>query len=123
MPEKYKTTSVGIDMTGVRTVLDNSDNDGNGEICMNGRHVFMGYLDMEKQTKDTIDERGLLHTGDVGRKDSEGFLFITGRIKGFLIKALLFYLFSFVYLIVYNLLPYYRVDNHGWRRECGAYTY
>ena len=69
-------------MIGVKTILDKCDNDGNGEICMKGRHVFMGYLDMEKQTNDTIDEEGLLHTGDVGRKDDDGFLYITGRIKG-----------------------------------------
>jgi len=49
---------------------------------MAGRHVFMGYLNMPEKTKETIDEEGWLHTGDIGRKDPYGYLYITGRIKG-----------------------------------------
>ena len=82
MPEKFLSGSVGTEFPGAETKLDAQDSDGNGEICMGGRHVFMGYLNMEEKTKESIDEHGWLHSGDVGRKDSEGFLFITGRIKG-----------------------------------------
>ncbi len=42
----------------------------------------MGYLNNEEKTENTIDDEGWLHTGDVGKVDEEGFLFITGRIKG-----------------------------------------
>ena len=49
---------------------------------MDGRHVFMGYLENEEKTKETIDSNGWLHTGDVGKKDKDGYLYITGRIKG-----------------------------------------
>jgi len=49
---------------------------------MAGRHVFMGYLNMPEKTKETIDDEGWLHTGDIGRKDPNGYLYITGRIKG-----------------------------------------
>ena len=49
---------------------------------MGGRHVFMGYLNMEDKTKEAIDDQGWLHSGDIGRKDEDGYLFITGRIKG-----------------------------------------
>ena len=49
---------------------------------MAGRNVFMGYLDEEAKTRETIDDDGLLHSGDVGKVDADGFLFITGRIKG-----------------------------------------
>jgi len=42
----------------------------------------MGYLNNEEKTKETIDGDGWLHSGDIGKMDEEGFLFITGRIKG-----------------------------------------
>lgn len=42
----------------------------------------MGYLNMEAKTKEAIDEDGWLHSGDLGKHDKDGFLFITGRIKG-----------------------------------------
>lgn len=49
---------------------------------MHGRHVFMGYLDEVEKTKEVLDSSGGLHSGDIGRKDENGFLYITGRIKG-----------------------------------------
>lgn len=61
--------------------------DGVGEICLWGRHVFMGYLESEDATVEAIDEEGWLHSGDLGRMDNQGFLFITGRIKEIIITA------------------------------------
>lgn len=52
------------------------------QVLMMGRHVFMGYLGEVEKTKEVIDDEGCLHSGDIGRKDSQGFLYITGRIKG-----------------------------------------
>lgn len=49
---------------------------------MYGRHVFMGYLNNEDKTKEAIDDEGWLHSGDLGKIDKDGFLSITGRIKG-----------------------------------------
>ena len=49
---------------------------------MYGRHIFMGYLDEDGKTRETFDDDGYLKTGDLGRIDKDGFLFITGRIKG-----------------------------------------
>lgn len=63
-------------------MLYQQTSDGIGEVCMWGRHVFMGYLEREEETKDVIDEEGWLHTGDLGRMDKEDFLYITGHIKG-----------------------------------------
>jgi len=49
---------------------------------MEGRNVFMGYLNTEEKTHEALDDDGLLHSGDIGKRDKNDFLFITGRIKG-----------------------------------------
>ncbi len=58
-----------------------------GEILIRGEHVFMGYLDDQQSTEDAIDEKGWLHSGDLGSLDAEGFLDITGRKKNLIITA------------------------------------
>ncbi len=42
----------------------------------------MGFLNVEDKTREALDEDGWLHSGDLGKVDEEGFLYITGRIKG-----------------------------------------
>jgi len=51
-----------------------------GEICSKGRHIFLGYLNDEANTKATIID-GWLHTGDLGQWTSSGLLKIVGRKK------------------------------------------
>lgn len=48
---------------------------------------MMGYLKNEAATKECIDSQGYLHSGDLGKTDQNGFLFITGRIKEIIITA------------------------------------
>lgn len=47
----------------------------------------MGYFKSEEETRNTIDNKGFVHSGDVGKVDAEGNLTITGRIKELLITA------------------------------------
>ncbi|NXW95484.1 ACBG2 ligase, partial [Alopecoenas beccarii] len=87
MPHAFRLTSCGREIPGCRTLIHKPDADGSGEICFSGRHVFMGYLNMEEKTKEAIDEDGWLHSGDLGKHDKDGFLYITGRIKELIITA------------------------------------
>ena len=74
--------SSGKIVAGCKNMLYQPSKDGVGEICLWGRHVFMGYLEQEDATVEAIDKEGWLHSGDLGHLDNQGFLFITGRIKG-----------------------------------------
>jgi len=65
----------------------NPDSKGEGEICMRGRHIMMGYLKNDKATRETLDPEGYLHSGDLGVITDKGFLKITGRIKELIITA------------------------------------
>ncbi|XP_046871703.1 long-chain-fatty-acid--CoA ligase ACSBG2 isoform X1 [Hypomesus transpacificus] len=83
----YHIMSCGKVVVGCKTKLDKPDEDGNGEICFWGRHVFMGYLNMPDKTEEALDHEGWLHSGDLGKHDKKDFLFITGRIKELIITA------------------------------------
>ena len=74
-----KLGSCGKVIPGVKNRLANPDDTGEGEVCMWGRHIMMGYLNREDKTSEDMDEEGWLHSGDLGSVDSEGFLFITGK--------------------------------------------
>jgi len=58
-----------------------------GELCYRGRHIFAGYMGKEKETSETIDKEGWLHSGDTAKIDADGFITITGRIKELIITA------------------------------------
>lgn len=78
--------TIGMALPGMKTKIVNPE-DGQGEICIYGRHIFMGYLNDAEKTSETVDSDGWLHTGDMGRIDDKGFVYITGRLKELLITA------------------------------------
>lgn len=68
--------SVGIPIPGVEVRIAE-----NGEICVKGPNVMLGYYKNPVATAETIDADGWLHTGDVGKIVAGKFLVITDRIK------------------------------------------
>ncbi|XP_072752863.1 very long-chain-fatty-acid--CoA ligase bubblegum [Anoplolepis gracilipes] len=85
--KEYRLEGVGIPLSGVYTKLDNINEHGEGEVCMGGRHVFMGYLNEPEKTAEAKDKNGWLHSGDLGKIDTHGILSITGRIKELIITS------------------------------------
>ena len=53
----------------------------NKELLVRGPSVMKGYLNQEELTSKTIDKDGWLHTGDIAYIDSDGYLFISSRVK------------------------------------------
>lgn len=58
-----------------------------GEICFRGYHVMKGYYGDADATRGAIDERGWLHSGDLGVMDRDGYVRITGRLKEMIIRG------------------------------------
>jgi long-chain acyl-CoA synthetase len=81
----WDTTKLGASGKAVDTLevtIDSPDPEKQiGEIILRGENVMMGYYKNEKATKEMIDEKGWMHTGDLGVIDKEGNIFIKGRSK------------------------------------------
>ncbi len=81
LPDRNRIGSVGPVVPGVELKIG-----PDGEILARGPVVFKGYWNDRETTARTVRD-GWLHTGDVGRTDDDGFLWITGRIKDIIITA------------------------------------
>lgn len=76
--------SVGLPLCNVEVKIDNPDSRGIGEILAKGPNVMLGYYLDEEATNEVIRD-GWFHTGDLGRLDKDGVLYITGRKKNVIV--------------------------------------
>ena len=81
-PGRTRFGTVGPAIPGVEVRIAQDE-----EICVRGPNVFLGYYKDPVATAETLDGDGWLHSGDLGRFDSDGYLHITGRKKDILITA------------------------------------
>ena len=78
--------SVGKPLPGVEVRIDSPDENGVGEVVARGQNVMLGYYNNEEATESVLQDRWL-RTGDLGRLDEDGNLFIVGRSKDVIIDS------------------------------------
>ena len=80
-PEDFRFGSIGKPLPGVEVKIADD-----GEILLRGDNIFQGYYKNDDASKEAL-EGGWLHTGDLGRIDEDGFVYISGRKKDIIITA------------------------------------
>ena len=84
----FVATSVGVPVDRMEVkILSNDPQRIPGEIVTRGTNLMLGYYKNEEATRQTIDEQGWYHTGDLGIMSASGHIFIKGRIKNMLLGA------------------------------------
>ena len=76
-----KLGSIGKAFPSIDVKIADANEEGVGELLAKGPTIMLGYYNEEEKTKETIDEEGWLHTGDLAKIDEEGYIFISGRKK------------------------------------------
>lgn len=83
--DQFKDDAAGLPLPNISIKIVNPDEDGVGEIFVKGPSVMPGYYNNENATKDAFED-GWFRTGDLGKIDEEGFLYIRGRKKNVIIS-------------------------------------
>ena len=86
VPGKIKIGSVGPALKNVQARILEPDPDGIGELLVKGGNVMKGYYKSPQQTGKVLRD-GWLYTGDLGKIDSDGYIFITGRAKDVIVTS------------------------------------
>ena len=116
---KYKMKSVGEIVTeGIECRIDSSDSEHiPGEVIIKGDCVFTGYYKNPEATAEVLDSEGWFRTGDMGTKDKDNTLFLSGRCKNMLLSSNGQNIFPEEIEVVLNAMPYVQesiiVDRKG----------
>ena len=85
--ERYaKAGTVGTVVKTGCVKIENPDENGIGEVLFKGPNVMLGYYEMPEETAAVLDD-GWLRTGDLGRLDDDGWLYLTGRAKNVIVTT------------------------------------
>ena len=74
-------SSAGLPLPCMQIKLDDPDEEGAGEICVRGDTMMTGYYKNDRATANLVELSGWFHTGDIGKLNNMGQLYITGRLK------------------------------------------
>jgi long-chain acyl-CoA synthetase len=83
-PTRTCAGSVGIPVEHVQVRIEDPNSEGVGEIVVKGPNIMQGYYKHPKATAEVLKDNWY-YTGDLGRMDSEGNLFISGRVKNLIV--------------------------------------
>jgi long-chain acyl-CoA synthetase len=84
-PDHFKDDAAGVPLPGVTLKINAPNDQGVGEVWAKGPNVMLGYYRNEQATRDTF-EGEWFKTGDLGFRDADGFLHISGRQKNVIIS-------------------------------------
>ncbi|MBQ9132232.1 MAG: AMP-binding protein, partial [Clostridia bacterium] len=85
--KQQKEGSVGMVLPLDTVKIREPNANGEGEVCVKGNNVMMGYYKDPEATEAAFDEDFYFRTGDIGKLDEEGWLYITGRMKNLIILS------------------------------------
>ncbi len=84
LPWKHKNESTGPILPEIEAKIVNANSDGIGEIVVRGPNIMKGYYKNEDATNEVLQD-GWFYTGDLGKMDGDGFLYVTGRKKSVIV--------------------------------------
>ncbi len=82
LPGRTRIGTVGLPLVNVEVKTA-----GDGELLVRGPNVMKGYFGREDETRETLDDGGWLHTGDIARIDADGYIAITDRKKEIIVLS------------------------------------
>ena len=82
---KHKCGTIGKALPNVEVRIDDPNEEGLGELMVKGPTVMLEYYGNPEATKETLEQDGWLHTGDLCKIDEEGYIYISGRKKSVIV--------------------------------------
>eukprot|EP00095_Tigriopus_kingsejongensis_P001784 maker-scaffold225_size250570-snap-gene-1.15 protein:Tk01784 transcript:maker-scaffold225_size250570-snap-gene-1.15-mRNA-1 annotation:"long-chain-fatty-acid-- ligase acsbg2-like isoform 1" len=85
--DEFAFGSIGMAVSGLEMRLIDRDASGNGELCIWGRNVMMGYVNQLEKTDEALTSTGFIRTGDIANCDLNDFFYLSGRVKDIIVTS------------------------------------